>query len=86
MQTIDIHGNTVKINEDSDSARYAVEYLNKLSDGEAEVFFDAAKRDLINHLSHFETPHDGEHHNLTHHMTLIHNSDGSYELRKKLGY
>ncbi len=86
MQTIDIHGNKVQIDGSSDSAKYAAEYLNNLSGEEANVFFEAAKRDLVNHVSHFETPHDGEHHDISHHLTLIHNSDGSYLLRRRIGY
>lgn len=86
MQTIDIHGMKVQIDPESNSAKYAVDYLNKLSSEESEVFFEAAKRDLVNHVSHFETPHDGEHHDISHHLTLIHNSDGTYQLRKRTGY
>ncbi len=83
---MDIHGMQVQIDGESDSAKYAADYLNKLSSEESSVFFEAAKRDLVNHVCHFETPHDGEHHDVSHHLTLIHNSDGSYLLRKRIGY
>ncbi len=85
METIDVHGMQVKIDGDSDSAKYGTEYLNKLSSDEAKVFFDAAKRDETNHASHFETPHS-EHSNSSHHLTLIHNDDGTYLLRRRTGY
>lgn len=83
---MDIHGFKVQIDPESDSAKYGAEYLSKLSADEAEVFFEAAKRDLVNGVSHFETPHDGEHHDVSHHLTLIHNGDGTYLLRRRIGY
>ena len=86
METIDVHGMQVKIESGSESAKYGASYLNKLSGDEAKVFFEAAKRDLVSGVSHFETPHDGEHNNISHHLTLIHNDDGSYTLRKRTGY
>jgi hypothetical protein len=85
MQTIDIHGIKVEIDPESDSAKYAADYLNKLSADEAKVFFDAAKRDEINGVAHFETPHDGPS-DISHHLTLIHNNDGTYLLRRRTGY
>ena len=86
MQTLDVHGLKVQIDEDSDTVKYGVEYLKKLSGDEAKVFFDAAKRDLVNGVSHLETPHDGQHNDIGHHLTIIHNSDGSYLLRRRTGY
>jgi len=86
METIDIHGEKVKIEHGSESAKYGTEYLNELSKDEAEVFFDAAKRNTTSNSSHFETPHNGEHNNISHHLTLVHNDDGTYTLRKRTGY
>ncbi len=86
MEELDVHGKKVKIKEGSDSAKYGVEYLNKLSKEEADVFFEASKRDLLNGICHLETPHDGNHLNVTHDLTLIHHSDGTYELRKRTGH
>jgi hypothetical protein len=85
MQTINIHGKTVKIDEDSHSSEIAAQYLSK-NPNEARAFFDEAHRDHVNGVAHFELPHTTEHINTGHHFTLIHNGDGTYNLRKRTGY
>jgi hypothetical protein len=86
QKTIDIHGMKVKVDGESDSAQYGAHYLGNLQSDEAKAFFDEAKRDHNNGLAHFEVPHTGENAALTHHFTLVHNNDGTYNLRKRNGY
>ena len=81
MPIIDIHGKKVHVDEGSDSAKYAAEYLEKLDGSEAKSFFETAARDKY---SHFETPHHSTNTDLHHNMTLEHNNDGSYYLRKRV--
>jgi hypothetical protein len=85
MSTINIDGKTVHVQEDSDSAKVAAEFLTKNPDN-AKAFFDEAHRDHINNMAHFELPHTGDHPDISHHFTLIHNGDGTYNLRKRTGY
>jgi hypothetical protein len=85
MQTVDIHGTAVHIDPDSDSAKVAAEFLTKNPD-EAKAFFEEARRDLTNGVAHFEIPHTSEHTDISHHFTLIHNSDGTFNLRRRTGY
>lgn len=82
---MEIKGKEVRLEQGSHSVEIAAEYLNKHPDM-AEAFFDEAKHDLTNGVAHFETPHDGEHPDVSHHFTLVHHGDGSYELRKRTGY
>lgn len=85
MTNTNIHGFNVDYDETSHTLNLAVHYLaEKLDESEAKAFFDEARRDLINHKAHFEIrdPENGRDHELT----LIHDSDGSYHLRKKLVY
>ena len=85
METIDVHGMKEHIEGESDSAKYGAHYLSKLGSDEAKIFFDAARRNTSEGTSHFETPHD-EHSYITHHLTLAHNDDGTFTLRKRAGY
>ena len=79
---IDIHGFKVKYDESSDTAKNAIHYLtDKIDKSEAEVFFDAARRDLVNHTSHLEVRNHER--NRDDNLTLVHKSDGSYHLRKR---
>ncbi len=85
MTNTNIHGFNVEYDESSHTLNVAVHYLaEKLDKSEAEVFFDVARRDLINHKAHFEVrdPENG----LNHDLTLIHDGDNNYHLRKKLPY
>lgn len=83
MAEVEIHGFKVKYDEGSHTARNAVRHLTeKIDREEAKVFFDAARRDLINHKSHFEV-RDHER-NIDTNLTLIHEGDGTYHLRKRL--
>jgi hypothetical protein len=85
METVDVHGMKVQFDPESDSAKFGVDYLNKLSADEAKTFFDEAKRDNIDHVAHFETPNYGQN-DITHHLSLIQNNDGTYLLRRRTGY
>jgi hypothetical protein len=82
MSTIDIHGKKVHIDDESRSVKHAVDYLNKLDKGEAHNFFHTASTERF---SHFETPRhtDTVKAGIEHDMTLEHNNDGTYTLRKK---
>ena len=77
---IDIHGKTVHIEENSPSAKYAAQYLEKLDPSEASNFFKTASEEGY---SHFEAAEHYEDRHLVHDMTLEHKSDGSYYLRKR---
>ncbi len=80
---IDVHGKKVHVKSISDSARHAAKYLQDLEKDEAHNYFEVAK---LHGSSHFETPrhtHDRLDNLLHHDMTLIHNPDGSYDLRKR---
>ncbi len=85
MPIIEIHGKKVEIPDESHSAHVAADFLSKYKDT-AEAIFDKARHDRINGITHFEMPHSTEHINTSHHFTLIHKSDGTYELRKRHGY
>ena len=85
MPIININGKQVHIDDDSHSAHVAAEFLSEHPDN-ANAFFDEAKRDLVNGVAHFELPHTAEHTDISHHFTLIHHTDGTYDLRKRIGY
>ena len=80
MPIIDIHGQKVHIDEGSNSAKYAADYLGGLDKSEAKNFFETAHNDKY---AHFETPHHESNTNLHHNMTLEHHMDGTYSLRKR---
>jgi hypothetical protein len=82
MPIIDIHGRKVHIEEDSHSGHVAAEFLAKHPDN-AQAFFDETHRDKTNGVAHFEIPHSTEHPDISHKFTLIHNGDGTYNLRKQ---
>ena len=82
MPIVEIHGKKVHVPEGSDSARHAVDYLNRYPDN-AEDIFAAAHHDHINGVSHFQTNRPSGYHGSTD-FTIIHNTnDGTYQLRKK---
>lgn len=82
MAEIDIHGYKVKYDEDSHTLKNAVHFLkDKLDKSEAEVFFDDARRDTVNHKAHLEVRNHEK--NRDDNLTLVHEDDGSYLLRKR---
>lgn len=83
-QIVNIHGFKVKYDDSSDTLKNAIHYLgNKIDRAEAQVFFDAARHDLVNKKAHFEV-HNHEHGH-DDNLTLLH-EDGVYHLRKRLNY
>ncbi len=82
MPIVDIHGKKVHIKEGSQSAHHAVEYLKKLDESEAHNYFHMAS---TNKYSHFETPRHADtiKAGIEHDMTLEHQNDGTYLLRKR---
>jgi len=85
MPIIEIHGKQVHVEEGSESAKFAAEYLKKTPDN-ANAFFEMAHHDHTNGVAHFELPHTGENSALSHHFTLTHNGDGTYGLRTRTGF
>ncbi len=85
MPIIEIHGKQVHIPGDSDSAKFAAEYLEKYKEN-AEDIFQAARHDRINGVTHFQTHKPAGYHGATE-FTVVHNKnhEGGYEfeLRKK---
>jgi hypothetical protein len=82
MAETDIHGFKVKYDDDSQTLKKAVKYLKeKIDKSEAEVFFDAARRDMVHHNSHFEF-RDHEY-NTDRNLTLVYDGDGKYHIRKR---
>lgn len=86
MANTNIHGFKVDYDESSHTLNTAVHYLeDKLDKSEVEVYFDAARRDVVNHKSHLEVrdPETGHNHDLT---LVYDESEGGYRLRKRLIY
>lgn len=81
MPFIEIQGKKVHIEEGSHSAEHAVEFLTKNHE-DAKAFFEAAHHDHVNGVAHFETNRPAGYTGSTE-FTLIHNGDGTYNLRKK---
>jgi len=82
-QYIDIHEFKVKYDDSSETLEKAIKYLTEeLDRSEAEVFFDAARRDRVHHTSHFElsSKRGGKDLNLT---LVYREGDGYYRLRKR---
>lgn len=79
---VDVHGFKVKYDDSSQTLNNAIHYLaDKIDKDEAEVFFDTARHDLVNHKAHLEV-HNFEK-NRDDNLTLVHENDGSYHLRKR---
>ena len=89
MPTIDIHGKQVHVEEGSQSAHFAAEYL-KNNPENAEAFFDEAHLHYKagGGFTHFVVPKTNSYKDVgvVHHMSLLHNLDGSYTLKKRDGY
>lgn len=80
---VDIHGFKVKLEDkNSSTLKSAVHHLkDKLDKSEAGIYFHAASRDLLNHKAHFEVRDHTKH--VDRNVTLIHEKDGSYTLKKR---
>jgi hypothetical protein len=87
MPIVNINGKQVHIEEGSESAKVAAEYLTKNPDN-AKALFDEAHRNHTTGVAHYVIPnmHTGEDNVITHHITMIHNGDGTYTLQKRHGY
>ena len=87
MPIINIAGKQVHVEEGSESAEYAAKYLSKNPDN-AKGIFAEAELNHEDHTSHYEVPnmHNSEDRSIAHHVTMIHNSDGTYTLQKRHGY
>jgi adenylate cyclase class IV len=82
MAEIEIHGHKVSFDDSSHTLKEAVKHLEKkLDSSEAKVYFDAARRNLLNHKAHFEIRDHEKHQDRN--VTLIHKNDGSYVLQKR---
>ena len=82
-QYADIHGFKVKYDDSSDTIKKAIKYLSEeLDSSEAEPFFNDARRDRVNHSSHFEVSSriSGHDRNFT---LLYREGEGYYRLRKR---
>lgn len=88
MPIIDLLGKKVHIEEGSHSARVAAEYLEKNHDNAKALFDEAHKNSFAGGVAHYEIPnmHSSKDLGITHHITMIHNGDGSYTLQKRHGY
>ena len=87
MPIIEIEGKKVHVEDGSESAKVAAEYLNKNPDN-AKALFDEAHRNHSTGIAHYEIPnmHSDKDLGITHHVTMIHNGDGTYTLQKRHGY
>ena len=84
-QTTEVFGYKVKYDAESESAKHALAFFQEIGEGGAKSFFDEARHDLVNHLTHFKVKnHEKE--NEEYHLTLIYNDDGTYHLRKRTGF
>lgn len=81
MSLITIGDKQVHIDEGSDSAKHAVNFLSEHPD-DAKAFFEAAHHNHVDGVTHFETNRPSGYQGSTN-FTLIHNGDGTYNLRKK---
>ncbi len=86
MPIIDIHGHKVHVDHDSHSANFAAEYFKKNPDNARAIFAEAKINSLRNGTgAHYEVPksHTTEDRGVIHHVSVIHNSDGTYTLQKR---
>ena len=83
-KTIDLFGFKVKYDDSSTSAHKALAFLKETGESGAKAFFDEARRNTTEHIAHFKVhSHDS---NDEYHLTLKHEDDGTYHLRKSTGY
>jgi hypothetical protein len=87
MPIVEIDGKKVHVEEGSESAKVAAEYLSKNPDN-ARALFDEAHRNHSTGIAHWELPnmHSDKDLGIAHHVTMIHNGDGTYTLQKRHGY
>lgn len=87
MPIIDLLGKKVHVEEGSHSAQVAADYLAKNPDN-AKALMDEAHRNHATGVAHYVVPnmHTGQDSSITHHITMIHNGDGTYTLQKRHGY
>jgi hypothetical protein len=88
MPIVNIAGKQVHIEEGSESAKVAAQYLSKNPDN-AKALFDEAKMNYsTGGVAHYQVPnmHTSEDSGITHHITVIHHDDGTYTLQKRHGY
>ncbi len=85
METTTIGEFTLKYDPESESAKHALAFFNEIGESGSRAFFDEARRDIINHVSHFKV-HSHDSHDTEYHLTLTHEDDGTYHLRKRTGY
>jgi hypothetical protein len=81
MPIVDINGKQVHIEEGSNSAKHAVDFLTK-HPNDAKAFLEAAHHDHVNGVAHFETNRPAGYNGSTE-FTIIHTGNDKYELRKK---
>ena len=82
--TTEVCSYTVKYDTESESAKHALSFFKEIGDNGTKAFFDEARRDTVNHVSHFKV-HSHESNN-EYHLTLRYEDDGTYHLRKRTGY
>jgi hypothetical protein len=87
MPIVNINGKQVHVEEGSESAKVAAEYLSKNPDN-ANALFEEAHHNHLTGVAHYQIPnmHTSEDAAITHHVTMIHNGDGTYTLQKRHGY
>ena len=87
MPIVTIDGKQVHVEEGSESAKVAAEYLTKNPDN-AKALFEEAHHNHVTGVAHYQIPnmHRSEDSAITHHITMIHNGDGTYTLQKRHGY
>jgi len=88
MPIVNIAGKQVHV-EDGSSAKAAAEYLGKPENADnAKALFDEAHRNHSTGIAHYEIPnmHSDKDLGIAHHVTMIHNGDGTYTLQKRHGY
>ena len=82
MPIIDIHGKKVHVeDEHHESLGHAIKWLGEHK-SDAENAFEAAHHNHTTGLAHFDTNKPAGYHG-TDKFSLLHNSDGTYTLRKK---
>ncbi len=82
--TTEICGFKVKYDNSSESVKHALHFFDEMGESGTKALFDEARRDTINHTSHFEV-HSHSSNNI-YHLTIVDEGDGVYHLRKRTGY
>lgn len=82
--TKNIFGFNVKYDSGSESVKHALHFFEELGESGTKALFNEARRDTVNHTSHFEV-HSHSSSNV-YHLTIVDEGDGTYHLRKRTGY